>query len=550
LVKIWFSLANLRQSQGQFTAAVDAYRQTLKLRPDSAPIYNNLGYTFYQQGKWDEAIACYKKALELKPEFTEADVNLGNALHIQGKLSPEQQAHYAQLNYKLGFARKDVGDFKAAETYWQTALKLNPNYDEVYIALGEIYQTQKKLQEAAAAFRQGLTLINPHYAKAVEAGEETKIPQPVPVTPPIPQREVIVGNYSFPAILTVADNTDKRPFWSVVIPVFNRTEYVLECLVSVLRQWPGEEEMEIIVVDNASTPPMYELVNAIAKGIVRYYRNPQNLGPLQNFNTGIALSRGQWIHLLNDDDYVLPGFYSQLQQSLEACPDSVGAAFTGYQNINEKGKVVFSQNIYGDYRGVAHQDWLWKIGVSNPLNMVAVVIRRETHERLGGYHPELKYTSDWELYKRIAAAYDWWYEPGILACYRQHSNNITSEHLLSGIQGKFIRQAIEFSESYLPTNLCSQITAKARNHDFDYCLAEVMIPLKAGNLVGVFCLLQETLKIDSSPQAIAKLFTWLTKDEAAPLRDEITTKLLAIPRENIPDSIPTQLKPLQTAIAP
>ncbi|MHC5831620.1 MAG: hypothetical protein ACYT04_90545, partial [Nostoc sp.] len=56
---------------------------------------------------------------------------------------------------------------------------------------------------------------------------------------------------------------------------------------------------------------------------------------------------------------------------------------------------------------------------------------------------------------------------------------------------------------------------------------------------------QETLKLDHSPQAIAKLFTWLNQDEAAFLRDEIAAKLLAISRENIP----TELKPPQIAIA-
>ncbi|MEH1932327.1 MAG: hypothetical protein V7L14_01060 [Nostoc sp.] len=46
-------------------------------------------------------------------------------------------------------------------------------------------------------------------------------------------------------------------------------------------------------------------------------------------------------------------------------------------------------------------------------------------------------------------------------------------------------------------------------------------------------------------QAIAKLFTWLNQDETAFFRDEIAAKLLAISGENIP----TELKPPQIAIA-
>lgn len=144
-VKIWFSLGNLRQAQGQLPEAETAYQLAIALRPDGVTIYNNLGYNLQQQGKWSQAITCYQKALELQPNCVEADVNLGNALHAQGKLSPKQQAHYAELNGKLGQARKKAGDLATAAVYFQKALELNPNLEEVSTSLREIYQSQQKL---------------------------------------------------------------------------------------------------------------------------------------------------------------------------------------------------------------------------------------------------------------------------------------------------------------------------------------------------------------------------------------------------------------------
>ncbi|GET37292.1 tetratricopeptide repeat protein [Microseira wollei] len=560
-VKIWFSLGNLRLAQEQFDSAALAYSQALALKPDSLPIYNNLGYALQQQGLFDEAINYYQKALELKPDFIEADANLGNALHAQGKLSSEQQLHYAQLNHKLGVARKKAGDGKTAVAYYrqaialqpdlveahknlgvvfeeqgeleeaiasyQKALEIDPNCGEVYYNLGKIYQDQHNLTAAASAYRQWLKLLNPHYAKAVETQSDSAAAQEDHTPPPLPQQEVIVGGHQFPAIPTVTNPEQPRPFWSVVIPVYNRRDYLLECLASVLAQWSGEEEMEILVIDDASPSPLLELVNSIGRGIVRYYRNPQNLGLPGNWNAGVAISRGEWIHLLHDDDYILPGFYARLKQSLEGCSDSIGAAFTGYENINEQGEVVFAKELY-EQRGIA-QDWLQRIGIVNSLNMPAVVIRRSAYERLGGYHPELTYTSDWELYKRLAAFYDAWYEPGILARWRQHSQNKTIEMLLSGDQMTSIRRAIEISESYLPTDCCAEITAKSRSYNFNSCLKFTAIPLKNGNLKGALQMLQEALKIDRSPEAVAKLFVWLAQDEAAPLRDKIVSKLLSIP---------------------
>jgi tetratricopeptide (TPR) repeat protein/glycosyltransferase involved in cell wall biosynthesis len=526
-VKVWFSLGNLRQAQGQLPQAEEAYQRAISHKPQ-APIYNNLGYCLQQQGKLDEAIASYQKALELQPDCVEALVNWGNALHIQDKLSPEQQLHYAELNYNLAIACEKLGDWKTAEAYFRQAIKLNPDKGEFYFNLAKIYQQQKNLQQAAVAYLSGLKLLNPRYAEAVAAPDAAPT-ESVTVAPSIPQDEVTVGAYQFPKIPPVADSQNPRPFWTVVIPVYNRTDYLLECLASVLVQWPGQEEMEILVMDNASIPPLSELVNSLGRGIIRYYRHPENIGAVGNYNVGIALSRGQWVHVLHDDDCVLPGFYARQKKSLKNSPDSVGVACTGFEYFNEKGQTIETGeivSIYGEERGVMN-DWLSRIGCCGLVTVPAMVVRRTTHERLGGYYPELPEIADWEIFKRYASFCDWWYEPGILARYREHTQKLTYENNLSGKLAKAIRRAIEVSDSYFPAEIRAELTAKARSHNFNYCLNRAVIPLKQGNLSGALSVLQEAIKIDSSPQANAKLFAWLTQDEAALLREEIVSKILS-----------------------
>jgi glycosyltransferase involved in cell wall biosynthesis len=217
------------------------------------------------------------------------------------------------------------------------------------------------------------------------------------IPPPIQFSEVIIGGHSFPAIPPVSQPEEVRPFWSVVIPVLNRPEYFPECLASVLAQWTGSEDMEILVLDNGSNPPLFEILHGFGKDIIRYYHFPETVPLQQNWNTAVALSRGQWIHLLHHDDYVLPDFYTRLKASLEKASESVGAAFTGYENIDENREVVFSQEHgLGEYRGVV-KDWVQRIGVSCPLSPPSVVIRREAYERLGGYKLDLPYTCDWEF---------------------------------------------------------------------------------------------------------------------------------------------------------
>lgn len=527
-VEIWFILGNLLQHQGVLLEAEAAYKKAITLQPNNISIYNNLGYTLQQQGKLDEAIATYQKALHLQPDCIEADINLGSALHAQGKLSPEKQAYYGDLNYKLGLTREQACDLKTAEACYRQALELVPNQGKWYFNLGKVYQQQKNFQQAIVAYREGLKLLNPRYAEALAANNNVATTEEATVTPPIPQAKVTVGAYEFPAIPPVVDKDQPRPFWSVVMPVYNRTEYLLEALASVLVQWPGPEEMEILVIDNASTVPLlHELINSLGRGVISYYRNPENLGVIGNNNAAIALSRGQWVHVLHDDDCVLPGFYAHLQKSLENCPDSVGVACTGFEYFNEKGETIQTGeivSIYGEKRGIM-LEWLSHIGVCGLITMPAIVVRRTTHERFGGYYPGLPEIADWEIFKRYASFCDWWYEPGIFARYREHTQRLSYDNMLSGKLCRAIRCAIEVSDSYFPEQIRAELTAKSRRFNFNYCLKRAAITLEAGNSTGALFILHEAIKLDSSPQALEKLFTWLTQEKIASLGEEIVARL-------------------------
>ncbi len=556
----WIALGNCYQSYREFSQAVDAYENALAAGCNIAPLHNNLGYALQKLGKWENAIASYQNALEIQPDCREAYVNLGNALYAQGQLSEDKRPLYSQLNHQLGLECKQAGDLKNAIAYYQQAIALNPvnwelyynlgivlheqekfaearafynqalklnseNWD-IFNRLGQIYQVQNNLIEALSIYRQGLTILNPNYAKAIKTQQSCSIQ----ITPSIPEDKVKVGDYQFRAIPPVREPEKPKPFWTVVIPVYNRTEYILECLASVLLQWTGEANMEILVMDNASTSSIHELIDALAGGIVRYYRNSENIGSTNNMNVGISLSRGEWVHVLHDDDSVCYGFYSRLQQSLKDCADSVGAACTGYEYINENGKARIQGEInllYKEQKGIL-PDWLSHIGVSGLVMTPSLVIRRTTHERLGGYSCEIPHINDWELHKRIAAFYDWWYEPNVLARFRVHSSSETSYSWNSGDMAIEVQKAIEISDSYLPANNRAEITAQARIKNFNYCLAHAFIPLKNDNLPGTLTIIESALKIDRTSQSVDKLFNRLAQDDALPVKEVIASNLIAL----------------------
>src|SRR5438309_6925951 len=90
------------------------------------------------------------------------------------------------------------------------------------------------------------------------------------------------------------NGTAPRPFWSVMVPTYNRTDLLLRTLGSLLAQDPGPEQMQIEVVDNASTevdvPSLIAQVDG--KGRIGYFRQHKNIGAFRNFHTCIDRARG------------------------------------------------------------------------------------------------------------------------------------------------------------------------------------------------------------------------------------------------------------------
>jgi len=90
----------------------------------------------------------------------------------------------------------------------------------------------------------------------------------------------------------------------------------------VLEQDLGPDAMQIEVIDNCSTSADIEaeINNISSHNRVSFYRHNPNNGPVANFTACIQRARGHLVHILHDDDVVLPGFYSRLQQAFENEP--------------------------------------------------------------------------------------------------------------------------------------------------------------------------------------------------------------------------------------
>jgi len=98
------------------------------------------------------------------------------------------------------------------------------------------------------------------------------------------------------------------PLVSVMVPVYNRRALLPDCLKSALAQTC--RDLEVIVVDNASTDGTWDVCREFARADsrVRIFRNPENIGPVRNWQRCFREAEGRYGKLLFSDD-VLSSYY-------------------------------------------------------------------------------------------------------------------------------------------------------------------------------------------------------------------------------------------------
>lgn len=257
-------------------------------------------------------------------------------------------------------------------------------------------------------------------------------------------------------------NNKNFPLWSVMIPVYNCSKYLPDALKSVLMNNIPEVEMQIEVIDDASTDAdVKAIVERIGKGRIKYFRQLENVGSVRNFETCINRSCGDLVHILHGDDRIKKGYYEKIANLFKKYPEA-GAAFCRFSYIDGEGKWMYNQPVETNYQGIL-SEWIVRIGERSRIQYVAITVRREVYEKLGSFYG-LTYGEDWEMWARIACNYQTVYSPEILAEYRKHLDSITGKKFLTGEYLMDLVHAMKLIQEHLPLEQKKKILKKAKKY--------------------------------------------------------------------------------------
>lgn len=201
------------------------------------------------------------------------------------------------------------------------------------------------------------------------------------------------------------------PRTTVIMPAYNAHGTVRESVDSALGQ--TVEDLELIVVDDGSDPPIAEALADVRDPRLRVLRHPRNRNSPAARNTALAAARSPLISQLDSDDLWEPDYL----ESVLPCFDdpAVGLAYTNARVIGGPPGI---ERIIPD-PSVHPMDRFPKIAEQNPMASVTVTMRTQAVRDVGGYAEWLWVCDDYHLYLKLAhAGWRFAYVDRELAAYR------------------------------------------------------------------------------------------------------------------------------------
>jgi glycosyltransferase involved in cell wall biosynthesis len=216
----------------------------------------------------------------------------------------------------------------------------------------------------------------------------------------------------------------KHPLVSVIIPTYNRTDYLEITLKSVISQ--TYTNIEIIVVDDGSDGNANKALCDLFSNVI-YIRIKNSGGPARPRNKGIEMAKGELLAFTDDDDIWLPQKL-EAQVSVLTNNSNYGLVHCPCVVIDEFGNKT--TEIIGRPGSplVKHGDVKFRMMGNWTLMMPTPLVRREVIKKVGFFNEKIPPAlEDVEFWVRCSFYTSFYYMDEPMVLYRKHTNNISSD---------------------------------------------------------------------------------------------------------------------------
>ena len=237
------------------------------------------------------------------------------------------------------------------------------------------------------------------------------------------------------------------PKFSVIIPLFNKEEFIKDSLSSVLIQ--SFQDFEIIIINDCSTDLSLSIAKQFTDKRIKIVEHSKNKGLSASRNTGIKIAKSDYIAFLDADDLWKPGFLEKIKFLIESYPQASLFA-TKYDILLKNNKILEHQfQIKGFTKHGIIPNFF-----ENNLNQSIVYpsclcVSRNGFDAIGLYNESINYSEDVDFNIRSQANFKFAYSDEALVTYLRVSENQITQ---SGLDGKNIPDYDFYEEKFIGRN--------------------------------------------------------------------------------------------------
>jgi glycosyltransferase involved in cell wall biosynthesis len=210
------------------------------------------------------------------------------------------------------------------------------------------------------------------------------------------------------------------PYFSIVIPVYNKEKFVSKTLRSVLEQ--TFSDFEIIVVNDGSTDESESKILSQKDSRIHYFTKV-NEGVAVARNFGIEKANGEYICFLDADDYWFPNFLETMHRfTSELCEEKVFATAIA---IETKNKTIPAQYSIAKKSEFEIVDFFNASQKECALWTSSVCIHKSVFDKVGTFDPKIKHGEDTEMWIRIGLEFPIVFIHQILARYVYDAESVS-----------------------------------------------------------------------------------------------------------------------------
>ncbi len=205
---------------------------------------------------------------------------------------------------------------------------------------------------------------------------------------------------------------------SIIIPNYNKSKWIDNCLNSVINQ--TYKNIEIVFIDDCSTDNSVEVVKSINDDRIILIQNESNKGVSYCRNIGIKSSNGSYISTIDSDDIFFDNRKLELEMNLV---NRNNISFSNIAMIGEKNEVKV---IVGNPNNIKEGNLFNGILNRNIFIPRDFLCHKSAYYKCGFYDESMSLYEDWDLKIRLSMDYNWVYSGIVGIGYRRLPGGLSS----------------------------------------------------------------------------------------------------------------------------